>query len=200
MPKKPQDSNGLRSGHTSSGPLPRKIHLKRHVHPSLHGSTTSKSQTTEATNREINTGLDNTMWYKHTRERHKPSKKEERMPPAATKKDLARTPGSQASQPEKDQYHTVSLPGGSSKFSHINSLRKETPTHTENPVGFLTDKPQRGFHQESGSSQAHSHTDTYKTNLHENLQERTRNPTHTSGQPRQTGKVPKKTTRTALRT
>ena len=102
------------------------------------------------------------------------------MPPAATKKDLARTPGSQASQPEKDQYHTVSLPGGSSKFSHINSLRKETPTHTENPVGFLTDKPQRALHQESGSSQAHSHTDTYKTNLHEDLQERTRHPAHTS--------------------
>ena len=114
------------------------------------------------------------------------------MPPAATKKDLARTPGSQASQPEKDQYHTVSLPGGSSKFSHINSLRKETPTHTENPVGFLTDKPQRALHQESGSSQAHSHTDTYKTNLHEDLQERTRHPAHTSGQPRQTGKVPKR--------
>lgn len=29
--------------------------------------------------------------------------------PAATKKALARTPGSQAGQPEEDQYHTVSL-------------------------------------------------------------------------------------------
>ena len=95
-----------------------------------------------------------------------------------------RTPGSQASQPEEDQYHTVSLPGRSSTFFH-------TDSHTENPMEFLTDKPQRGFHQEFGSSQAHSHTDIYKTNLHEDLQERTRNPTHTSGQPRQMGKVPK---------
>ena len=82
------------------------------------------------------------------------------MPPAATKKDLVRTPGSQASQPEEDQYHTVSLPGRSSTFFH-------TDSHAENPMGFLTDKPQRGFHQEFGSSQAHSHTDIYKTNLHE---------------------------------
>ena len=70
------------------------------------------------------------MWYKHTRERHKPSEKEERVLPAATKKDLARTPGSQASQPEEDQDHTVSLPGRSSTFFHTDSLRKETPTHT----------------------------------------------------------------------
>jgi len=39
-------------------------------------------------------------------------------------------------------------------------------------MGFLTDKSQRGFHQEFGSSQAHSHTDMYKTNLHEDLQEK----------------------------
>ena len=130
------------------GPLPKKIHLKRHVHPNLHRSTTSKSQTTEATNMEINTGLDNMMWYKHTRERHKSSKKEERVPPAATKKDLARTPGSQASQPEEDQedqYHTVSLPGGSSKFNHIHSLRKETATHTLKTQLVQLEKPQRGI-------------------------------------------------------
>ena len=126
-----------------------------------------------------------------------PSEKEESMPPAATKKGLARTPGSQAGQPEEDQYHMVSLPGGSSKFSHIDSLRKETPTHTENPVGFLTDKPQRGFHQESGSSQTHRHTDI-KTGLHKDLQIRTGNPTHPPVQPRQTGKMPQKTTYTSL--
>lgn len=57
----------------------------------------------------------NTMWYKH-RGKAQPPEKEERMPPAATKKGLARTPGSQAGQPEEDQYHTVSLPGGSSTF------------------------------------------------------------------------------------
>ena len=68
------------------------------MHPNLHGSTASKSQTMEATNREIDTGLDNTMWYIHTRERHKPSKQKERMPLAATKEDLGRGPGSQASQ------------------------------------------------------------------------------------------------------
>ena len=130
------------------GLLLRKIHLKRHVHPNLHRSTTSKSQTTEATNMEINTGLDSMMWYKHTRERHKSSKREERVPPAATKKDLARTPGSQASQPEEDQedqYHTVSLPGGSSKFNHIDSLRKETVTHTLKTHLVRLEKPQRGI-------------------------------------------------------
>ena len=76
-------------------------------------------------------------------------------------------------------------------LSHQLTEKRDTESHTENPMGFLTDKPQRGFHQEFGSSQAHSHTDIYKTNLHEDLQERTRNPTHTSGQPRQMGKVPK---------
>ena len=147
---------------------------------------------------EINTGLDNMMWYKHTRERHKPSEKEERMPPAATKKDLPKTPGTQASQPEEDQYHTVSLPGGSSKFNHIDSLRKETPTHTlKTPLVFRLGKPQTGIHPELGSSQTYSHTDM-KTGLHEDLQERTGNPTHRPVQPRQTGKVPEKTTHTSL--
>ena len=103
-----------------------------------------------ATNREIDTGLDNMMWYRHTRERHKPSKQKERMPLAATKKDLARTPGSKASQTEKDQYHMVSLPGGSSKLNHIDSLRKETPTHTlKTHWEFQLQKPQRGIRQES---------------------------------------------------
>ena len=83
-------------------------------------------------------------------------------------------------------------------LSHQLTEKRDTESHTENPMGFLTDKPQRGFHQEFGSSQAHSHTDIYKTNLHEDLQERTRNPTHTSGQLRQMGKVPKKTTYTSL--
>ena len=100
--------------------------MKRHMHPNFHGSTVSKTQTMGATRREIVTGLDNMMWYKHTRERHKSSKKEERTPLAVTKKDLARTP----SQSEEDQYHMVSLPRGSSKFIHIDSLRKETLTHT----------------------------------------------------------------------
>ena len=100
------------------------------MHPNFHGGTGSKRQNMEATNREIDTGLDNVMWYKHTRERHKPSEKEERMPLAATKKDRARTPGSQASQTEEDQDHMVSLPGRSSTFFHTDSLRKETPTHT----------------------------------------------------------------------
>ena len=166
------------------GLLPRKLHFKKTRAPQPSRQHYFQEPNHRATNREIDTGLDNMMWYKHTRERHKSSKKEERMPPAATKKDLVRTPGSQASQPEEDQYHTVSLPGRSSTFFH-------TDSHTENPMEFLTDKPQRGFHQEFGSSQAHSHTDIYKTNLHEDLQERTRNPTHTSGQPRQMGKVPK---------
>lgn len=76
-------------------------------------------------------------------------------------------------------------------LSHQLTEKRDTDSHTENPMGFLTDKPQRGFHQEFGSSQAHSHTDVYKTSLHEDLQERTRNPTHTSGQPRQMGKEPK---------
>ena len=58
-----------------------------------------------------------------------PSEKEESMPPAATKKGLARTPGSQAGQPEEDRYHTMSLPGGSSKFNHIDSLRRHQLTH-----------------------------------------------------------------------
>ena len=75
---------------------------------------------------ERDIGLDNMMWCKHTRERHKSSKKEERTPLAVTEKDLGRTP----SQSEEDQYHMVSLPGGSSKFIHIDSLRKETWTHT----------------------------------------------------------------------
>ena len=66
---------------------------------------------------------------KHTWERYKSSEKEERTPLAVTKKDLVRTPGSQASQTEEDQYHTVSLLGRSSKFFHIDPLRKETPTH-----------------------------------------------------------------------
>ena len=156
------------------------------MHPNLHRSTTSKSQTTEATNRKINTGLDNTMWYKHTRERYKSSEKEERVPPAATKKDLARTPGSQASQTEEDQYHTLSLPGGSSKFNHIDSLRKETPTHTLKTHLVRLEKPQRGIIR---SLHHHRHTDI-KTGLHKDLQIRTGNPTHPPVQPRQTGKMP----------
>ena len=47
----------------------------------------------EATNRVTDTGLDNTMWYTRTRERHKPSKKEERMSFAMTEEDLGRMPG-----------------------------------------------------------------------------------------------------------
>ena len=140
------------------GPLLRKIHLKRHVHPNLHGSTASKSQTTEATNREIDTGLDNMTWTKHTWERHEAIQQKERMPLAVTKKDLVRTPGSQAHQTEEDQYHTVSLPGGSSKFNHIDSLRKETPTHTlKTHLVFQLEKPQRGIRQGFGSSQTYGY-------------------------------------------
>ena len=42
------------------------------------------------------------------------------------------------SQSEEDQEHTASLLGGSSKFIQIDSLRKETPTHTGNPLGVPT--------------------------------------------------------------
>ena len=63
------------------------------MHPNLHGSTNSKRQNMEATNRVTDTGLDNTMWYTRTRERHKPSKKEERMSFAMTEEDLGRMPG-----------------------------------------------------------------------------------------------------------
>ena len=45
------------------------------MHPNFHGGTGSKRQNMEATNREIDTGLDNMMWYKHTRERHKAIRK-----------------------------------------------------------------------------------------------------------------------------
>ena len=82
--------------------------------------------------------------------------KEERMPPTATKKDLARTPGSQARQPEEDQYHTVSLPGGSSTFNHIDSLRKDTPIHTLKTHLVRLEKPQRGIIR---SLDHHRHTD-----------------------------------------
>ena len=92
----------------------------------------------------------------------------------------------------------ASLPGGSSKCAHINSLRKETPTHTlKTHLVFRLGKPQTGIHPELGSSQTYSHTDM-KTGLHKDLQERTGNPTHRPVQPRQTGKVPEKTTHTSL--
>ena len=90
------------------------------MHPNLHGSTASKSQTMEATNREIDTGLDNTMWYIRTRERHKPSKQKERMPLAATKEDLGRSPGSQASQRKTDsiRHHFQEEAQNSFKSTH----------------------------------------------------------------------------------
>lgn len=134
--------------------------MKKTCPPSLHG-TTSKSQTTETTNREINTGLDNMMWYKNIRGKVQAIRKEEREchQQLHTKKELARTPGSQARQPEEDQYHAVSFPGGSSKFNHIDSLRKDTNSHTENPLGPTREKPRQSNHQEFGSSQTHRHTD-----------------------------------------
>ena len=66
------------------------------------------------------------------------------MPLAETKKDLGRRPGSQARQPEEDRSHTVSLPGGSSKFIRIDSLRRETPAHTGNPLGIPTGESSEG--------------------------------------------------------
>lgn len=63
------------------------------MQPNLHGSTNSKRQIMEATNRVTDTGLDNTMWYIRTRERHKPSKEEERMSFAMTEEDLGTMPG-----------------------------------------------------------------------------------------------------------
>ena len=71
--------------------------------PNIHNSITYTRQNMEATNREISTCMDNMMWHKHTRERHKPSEEEETVPPAATRKDPGRSPGSQASQTEEDR-------------------------------------------------------------------------------------------------
>jgi len=98
-----QDSHGLRSGTPILGLLPRKLYLKNTHAPQTYGSTASKRQNMEATNREISTCMDNMMWHKHTRERHKPSEEEETVPPAATRKDPGRSPGSQASQTEEDR-------------------------------------------------------------------------------------------------
>ena len=75
--EKTQDSNSLRSGPPIFGPVARwSCTLKRHVYPKLHGCTSSKRQNTEATEREINTCMDNIMWYIFTSERHKATQKE----------------------------------------------------------------------------------------------------------------------------
>ena len=113
MPKKPQDSHGLTSGAHILGPVTEENTLEKTHAPQPSQKHYFQEPNHRSNQQEINTGLDNMRWYKHTRERHKPSEKEERMPPAATKKDLPKTPGTQASQPEEDQYHTVSLPGRS---------------------------------------------------------------------------------------
>lgn len=75
-PEKSQDSDSLRSGTPILGPVSTGNYTwKRHMHPNFHGGTGSKRQNMEATNRAIDTGLDNMMWYKHTRERHKAIRK-----------------------------------------------------------------------------------------------------------------------------
>ena len=188
MPKKPQDSHGLTSGAHILGPVTEENTLeKTHApQPSQKHYFQEPNHRSDQQENQRWIFTDNTMWYNHTRERYKSSEKEERVPPAATKKDLARTPGSQASQTEEDQYHTLSLPGGSSKFNHIDSLRKETPTHTLKTHLVRLEKPQRGIIR---SLHHHRHTDI-KTGLHKDLQIRTGNPTHPPVQPRQTGKMP----------
>ena len=51
------------------------------------------------------------------------------MPPAATKKGLARTPGSQASQPEEDQYHGVTSRRKLKIQSHQLIEKRDTNSH-----------------------------------------------------------------------
>lgn len=150
-----RDSHDLRSGTPTRGLLPRKLYLKKHMHPNLMAALIPRDR----------------IWSNQQGNRHRPGQQ-----------GVAHTPGKGTSHPRRrkecpQQRHGrtqggaqeasqsdrgrpiahVPLPGGSSKRTHISSLRKETPTHTlKTHLVFRLEKPQTGIHQELGSSQTHS--------------------------------------------
>lgn len=154
MPKKPQDSNGLRSGHIL-GPVNRKIHLKRHVPPAFTAALLPRAKTRNNQQGNQHRPGQHDGYKKHTRERHKPSEGGKNAT-NSDKEGASEDPRKPSRQPEEDQYHTVSFPGGSSKFNHIDSLRKDTPIHTLKTHLVRLEKPQRGIIR---SLDHHRHTD-----------------------------------------
>lgn len=141
-----QDSHGLRSGTPIHGPLLRKLYLKKTHAPQSYGSSTSKRQNMEATNREINTCMDNSMWYLHTRGRHKAIQRGGKNAIGGNTEGPREEPGKPSQSDRGRPILYASLLGGSSKFIHSNSLRKETPTekrHTlKTHLVFRPEKPQ----------------------------------------------------------
>ena len=82
----------------------------------------------EATNREINTCMDNSMWYLHTRGRHKAIQRGGKNAIGGNTEGPREEPGKPSQSDRGRPILYASLLGGSSKFIHSNSLRKETPT------------------------------------------------------------------------
>ena len=161
-PEKSQDSESLRSGIPILGPVSAGTYTwERHVHPNFHGSTSSKRQNMEATNREIDTGLDSTMWYKHARERHKAVRKQEKNATGSDKEGPRKDPRKPSQSDSEDQYSTASLPGRRSKSIHINSLRKGTLSHTlKTHVSIRLMKLQERESIKSSDHHRHNHTRT----------------------------------------
>ena len=127
------------------GLLLRKIHLKRHVHPNLHGSTASKSQTTEATNREIDIGLDNMTWSKHTQERHEAIQTKGKNATGSDKEGPSEDPRKPS---PSDRGRPISYSITSRRKLKIQSHRliekRDTDSHPENPLGVPTGETSEG--------------------------------------------------------
>ena len=79
------------------------------MHPSVHCTTIYNSQDVEATEVSLTDEWIKKMWYIYTMEYYSAIKKNEIMPFAATRMDLAIIILSEVSQTEKDKYHMISL-------------------------------------------------------------------------------------------